>query len=215
VPLRVNLTATSRVRGVDPNTGQRQRYELTMQIEGPLSADAYQTATTAAAPGTPGGERLTIEATSDPPLSEAQILALLGRGSAVESVIRGGGDTQDVLRREIADTLVSWGAPTLFVPLETKIEDWLGLEEFSIDFALQEPVQLRMTKQIKGPFYATYTQSLAAFGASATSPTPGTATLNLYSLELYYRFSNRLRLGYRIEEPSNNHVLLFNTTLRF
>jgi autotransporter translocation and assembly factor TamB len=214
-PLRVDLTATSRIRGINPNTGQRQRYDVTLQIRGPLTPEAYETAANI---GGSSSNRLTIESRSDPPLSQQQILALIGRQSSVESVFRGGQDAQTALRREVEDTLVASVVPTLFVPLETAIEDWLGLEEFTVDFAFREPLQVRLTRQLFGPFFGTYTRSLNAFGgASAGGVNAGTATplQNLYTLELYYKLSDRLRVGYRIEEPSRNRVLELSGTFRF
>lgn len=225
VPLRVDLIATTRLRGTDPNTRQRQRYDITLVIRGPLTAEAFEglgargpgAAGEIGLPSRPSAQRLTIEARSDPPLPQQQILALVARESALQDIMRGGTTAQNVLRSEFEDILTASVAPTLFTPLETRIEDWLGLEEFSIDFAFREPSQVRLTRQIYGPFYATYTRSLNFAGLNTVNPntTNPTTSLNLYTIELYYRLSDRVRLGYRIEEPSRNRVFLLNGTLRF
>ncbi len=180
---------------------------MTLEIEGPLTADAYDATGGLGGLERPAGERLTIEARSDPPLSEQQVLALLGRQSAVESILAGGRDTGDVLRSEIENVLIASVVPSVFVPLETAIEDWLGLEEFSVDFALREPLEVRLTKQVWGDLYATYTQSLDTANLSLGP--------NVYSLELNYRFSERFRIGYRIEEPDRDHAVLLQGTFRF
>ena len=83
---------------------------------------------------------------------------------------------------------------------------------------LPDIMQLLMTKKIYGPFYGTYTQALNTSGFNSTSPSSTvipTTSLNLSTVELFYKLSNRYRLGYRLEEPSNNHVFLLNTTFRF
>jgi autotransporter translocation and assembly factor TamB len=219
-PLRVDLTATARVRGTDPRSGQRQRYDVTLVIRGPLTSDVSGAATSLVSDERLSGDRLTIEARSDPPLSEQEILALLGRGASIQGLLQANSSAPDILRREVGDVFTASVLPTFFVPIETAIEDWLGLEEFSVDFAFQEPVQITLTKQLYGPLFATYTRNINAGGSFSASTntinslTPTTA-LNLYTLEFYYRISNRLRFGYRLEEPSHNRVFLLNGTLRF
>ncbi len=164
------------------------------------------------------GQHLTIDARSDPYLDQEHILALLGQESAIQALARGGTNAQNALRQTVTDVLAGGVLPTLFTPLETSIERWLGLEEFSVEFAFDQPLQLLMTKKIYGPFYGTYTQALNTSGFNSTSPSstvsPATS-LNLSTVELFYKLSNRYRLGYRLEEPSNNHVFLLNTTFRF
>lgn len=214
--LRVDLTATGRVRGTDPNSGQRQSYDVTLTVRGPLTAEAYMPGASLVSETQPG-QQLTIDARSDPPLTQEQILALLGEESAIQALARGS-NTGAVLRQTFTDILAGSVAPTLFTPVEASIERWLGLEDFSIQFAFDEPLQLLMTKKIYGPFFVTYTQALNTSGVNTTSPSSTTSpatSLNLNTLELFYKLSNRYRLGYRIEEPSNNHVLLLNTTFRF
>jgi hypothetical protein len=215
--LRVDLTATSRIRGTDPNTGQRQSYDVTLNIRGPLTAQAYQPGASLISETRPG-QQLTIEATSNPPLSQEQILALLGQESAIQAITRGGVSAENALRQTVTDTLTGSVLPTLFTPLTSSIERWLGLEEFSVEFAFDEPLQLLMTKKIYGPFFVTYTQALNTSGFNSTSPSstvsPATS-LNLSTLEIFYKLSNRYRLGYRIEQPSNKHVVTLDTTFRF
>jgi hypothetical protein len=217
--LRVDLTANARVRGTDPNTGQRQSYDVTLTIRGPLTAENYQAGATLISEAQPG-QQLTIQATSDPPLSQDQILALLGMQSALQAVARGGASAQDALRNTVTDAFTGAVLPTLFNPVETSIERSLGLEDFSIDFALDQPTQILMTKKLYGHFHVTYTQAITTGGyhgpsvAPSSGITPATS-LNLYTVELFYKFSNRYRLGYRFAEPSGNDAVLLNTTFRF
>src|SRR5262249_33896626 len=131
-----------------------------------------------------------------------------GRGSAIQGLLQANSSAPDILRREVGDVLTSSVLPTLFVPVETAVADYLGLEDFSVDFALQEPVQISMTKKLYGPLFTTYTYNINyshtnSIATNTSSLTP-TSSLNLYTLEFYYRISSRLRFGYRIEEPSGN-----------
>src|SRR5262249_36112563 len=147
---------------------------------------------------TPSSQKLTIEARSEPPLSEQDILALIGRRTAVEQIIGGGGNAQTPIRGEVENILTASVAPTLFMPLERAVEDYLGLEEFTVDCALREPVQLRLTKQIRGPFYVTYTHNLNVGGQNTYANTVAASnSLNLYTVDVFYRISDRFRFGYR------------------
>src|SRR5207237_7578928 len=85
-PLRVDLTATARVRGSDPHSGQRQRYDVTLVIQGPLTSDVSASGVGLVSEERLSGDHLTIEARSDPPLSEQEILALLGRGASIQGL---------------------------------------------------------------------------------------------------------------------------------
>src|SRR5207248_2782703 len=123
-PLRLDLTATSTVRGTSASTGQRERYNVTLVIRGPLTPEAMASSFGSGQPSAPpSAQRLTIEARWAPPLPQQDILKLIGRQSAVENIMRGGGTAQTALRGEIENVLTASVAPTLFVPVETAIED--------------------------------------------------------------------------------------------
>jgi hypothetical protein len=205
-PLRVDLVATTRVRGRDPSTGRSQQYEITLIARGPLAPIQREQA--AGQFGEEGGlqpprfGQLQIQATSDPPLPQSQILALIGRGEALEGILAGGGNVQDVLRQEFEQALTTSVVPALFLPFETAVEGVLGLDEFAIDIAFREPVQLRLGKDLVGGLGASYSRSLT-----------GAQTQEQY--DLYYRISRRLRFGYRIEEPFHLRSWFLNGAFRF
>jgi hypothetical protein len=205
-PISVDLLATTSVTGRDPSTGRSRRYQITMTAQGPLSpATREDTGRPFGRPGALQGTRfgqLNVQATSEPPLPPSQILRLIGRQEAVEGIIAGGSNIDDVLRGEFEQALTSSVVPSLFLPFETAVEEALGLEEFGLDFAFREPLQVRLGKRLAGNFYATYIRSL-------------TGETERYSLDLYYRISDRLKFGYRIEEPFSRRVWFLNGTFRF
>jgi hypothetical protein len=205
-PLRVDLVATTRMTGRDPSTGSTQRYEITLTAQGPLSpVQSPQQAGNFGEPGGLQGQRfgqLTIQATSDPPLSQSQILRLIGNVGAVEGILAGGSNVQDVLRQEFEQALTASVVPALFQPFESAVEQALGLEEFALDFTFREPLQLRIGKRLFDGFYGSY---MRALGASQEQ----------YRLDLYYRISERLRIGYRLEEPFTRRTVFLNGTFRF
>jgi hypothetical protein len=205
-PFTVDLIATTTVRGRDPATGSSRRYEITMTAQGPLSGASRvgggrEYGRPGALQGTQFGQ-LNIQATSEPPLPPSQILGLIGRQEAVEEIFAGGGNIQDVLRTEFEQALTASVVPSLFLPFETAVEEALGLEEFGLDFAFREPLQVRFGKRLVNNFYATYARWL-------------TAQEDRYSFDIYYRISDRLKFGYRIEEPIRRRQLFLNGTFRF
>jgi hypothetical protein len=205
-PIRVDLEAVARVRGRDPATGRSQQYTVTLLARGPLSmTPTEETGAPFEPPGSSEGTRvgqLSIQASADPPLSQRQILELIGRVGALQGILAGGANVQDVLRQEVEQALTTSVVPALFLPFESAVEEALGLEEFGIDVAFREPIQVRLGKQIVGGFWASYARSL-------------TGSNERYQLELYYRVSTRLRFGYRIEEPFRRRTLFLNGTFRF
>jgi hypothetical protein len=187
-----------------------QRYEITLTIQGSLSSDPLRLASAEEEQGIPtglrprlGGGALSIQATSQPPLSETQILALLGRQSAVEGFLQGSNNSiQDVFRQEFEQMLGTSIFPSLLAPTEFRVAEALGLEEFGVEFAFREPIRVRIGRRLFDGFYGTYIRN---FGGREDQ----------YSFELYYKVSDRLRLGYRLEEPTHNGVLLLEGSFRF
>jgi hypothetical protein len=205
-PLRVDLEAVARVRGRDPATGRSQQYTVMLIVRGPLSAEPSED------PGAPFGRpgslegaqfgQLNIQASSEPALSQRQILELIGRVDALQGILAGGANVQDVLRNEVGQALTTSVVPALFLPFESAVEEALGIEEFGIDVAFREPVQLRLGMRLVGELWGGYSRSL-------------TGSVEEYQAELYYRVSRRLRFGYRIEEPSTLRTWFLNGTFRF
>jgi TamB, inner membrane protein subunit of TAM complex len=205
-PMRVDLTATARMTGRDPATGGTQAYNITLTAQGPLAP-----VTSAQGTGTFGqtadlsGRRvggLNIQATSDPPLSQSQILAMIGNVQVVEGILAGGSNVQDVLRQEFEQALTASVVPALFQPFESRIEQALGLEEFGLDFVYREPVQLRIGRRLFDGFYGSYARALGV-------------SQERYRLDLYYKISDRLRIGYRLEEPYADRSIFLSGTHRF
>jgi autotransporter translocation and assembly factor TamB len=205
-PMRVDLTATTRMTGRDPSTGGTQRYDITLTAQGPLAPiTSTQTAGNFGSTADLSSRRvggLTIQATSDPPLSQSQILAMIGNVQVVEGILAGGSNVQDVLRQEFEQALTASVVPALFQPFESRIEQALGLEEFGLDFAFREPVQLRIGRRLFDGFYGSYARALGA-------------TQEQSRLDLYYKISDRLRIGYRLEEPYANRSIFLSGTHRF
>jgi hypothetical protein len=208
-PVRLDLIATGVTRGTNPATGRAQRYEITLNIRGGLTSEPLQLGGTDEELGIPetlrprlGGAGLTIEATSSPPLSQTQILALLGRQSAVEGILAGRSNIDDVFRQEFEQVLGSSIVPGLLAPTEFRVAEALGLEEFGLEFAFNEPVRVRLGKRLFDRFFATYSQVLSG-------------NERHYGLEVYYQLTDRLRIGYLFEEPEQTRRVLLEGSLRF
>lgn len=171
------------VRSSVPPTGRTTRYRITVAIDGPvpLSDD-------------PNEEGLRLRPTSDPPLSESQILALLGSQRQIEGLA--GGDVQTALSNTFSQVLNSRLVPSLLSPIEQSLAAGLGLEEFGVEYNPDAPLTLRLSKRLPTPlqrFLLGYTRTLGTSGLQAGQPEP-------FNLSLTYEIGPRLQLGASSDE---------------
>jgi hypothetical protein len=176
----------SLVRSSVPPTGRSTRYRITVAIDGPvpLSDDPNEEALF----------RDALRPTSDPPLSESQILALIGSQRQIEGLA--GGDVQTALSNTFSQVLNSRLVPSLLSPIEQSLAAGLGLEEFGVEYNPDAPLTLRLSKRLPTPlqrFLLGYTRTLGTSGLQAGQPEP-------FNLSLTYEIGPRLQLGASTDE---------------
>jgi autotransporter translocation and assembly factor TamB len=187
--LDLNLQTTTHVVATD-FTGDPQRYLVTLTIRGPLDDP----------------ENFTMTASSDPPgLSERRILALLGRGSALEALATGRSPSE-VFREQLSDVVTGQLLPTLLDPLEIGIATTFGLEQFVLDYNPLSPLSIYLVKNLWDGVGVSYRRT---FSSAASQ----------YELRLFYRlpFRNRLlqhlKVGWGINERQLHFIFIEGSIL--
>ncbi len=171
------------VRSSAPPASRSTRYRITVAIDGPVPLG-----------DDPNEEGLRLRPTSDPPLSESQILALLGSQRQIEGLA--GGDVQAALSNTFSQVLNSRLVPSLLSPIEQSLAAGLGLEEFGVEYNPDAPLTLRLSKRLPTPlqrFLLGYTRTLGTSGLQAGQPEP-------FNLSLTYEIGPRLQLGASSDE---------------
>ncbi len=159
------------------------RYRITVHISGRLD----------------NPDSLNLNFTSDPPgLTNAQILATLGGQQALTGLAQG--NIESAVKYQIAASLGNVAAPMLLAPVESKFEDLLGLEDFSVDYDPTGPTEINLTKQLARRLYFSYLQLV---GARSTGAVAATTQPPDYQLKLSYSLSQRLRISVSADDQNN------------
>jgi hypothetical protein len=165
-----------------------QRYVVTVAMHGSLESP----------------DKLQLTFQSNPPgLTNSQILAVLGGQEAIAGLTNG--NMQGALQTEVASVFNASVVPKILQPLEDSIGTVLGLEDFSIDYAPDSPVQVTFVKRLGDRLSVTYTQSV-------NSRSPGAVSSTLYppeyQVKLGYSFTPRLSATISTDDQQNNIVAI-------
>lgn len=134
--------------------GQAERVLSQTEVEGRLVGPVHIYLTFA---GQLPGE-IQVKATSDPPLAEQEIYAILGAepfgglATATSAV--------DALSERFVSLLGLGLQAGVFEPLEAELRAMLGLSEFQITFALNQPVEVRVGKYLLKDLLVSYQRAL-------------------------------------------------------
>lgn len=139
--------------------------------------------------GTP--DNLILELSSDPPLSRDEILAGLAQQIGIARLARGE-DLERVLRAQLSQAL--------FGSVGQAVARAFGLEEFTIEYDVDRPLQLRVGKLLIRNFYTTLTSEF------------GTSARHIWALE--WRFTPNTMLSFSVDNQSR-YDLLYRITYRF
>jgi len=180
-------------------TGMRRKYRLTVHAQGPLTGFG------ADADGL-GQRRLRLTYRSDPPdlaLSqrglEQKVTALLGGQDAIEAVFSRRGAAGTMLMGQAAEYL---GGPLLTDVLSsTGLQQALGLQELSLDYAATGAFTLRLSRVLYGPLEASYWRRIT--GGRETVGDAGS-----WELRIGLRLRNAFRLSYSLDSQRTNAYLL-------
>lgn len=207
VNVLVDLNATTRLTAVSVNQ-ERRRYTITVQVRGPLTADApVAIAGLEETQGIAGGERgLTLTFKSDPPdlaLSsgglQMRILGLLGGKEAIEKQFASN-QVGALLRDQFSDLLSATVFPELLE--RSQIAQALGLQELTVDYSRLDSFTLRLASELIGPLQISYWRRLGATGFTyRLEPT-------LWEMKLSLKLNRRLQFSWTTDNQSTNGFLL-------
>ncbi len=169
---------------------QSQRYKITAHISGLLNVP----------------NRLTLDLTSSPGgLTRQQMLAALVQEDVYLQLARGGGGAENALKNQLGAAISGIALPTLLSPLEDSIAGTFGLQDFSVDYAPNAPVQVTLSKELAPRLTATYQR---AFGARAPGAVNSILLPPQYLLKLGYGISRHLQLTVSTDDQRKNTVAL-------
>lgn len=196
--VRVNLKATANVTATSV-TGVRRRYRVTVEAQGPLMGRSEEPAEI-----TEGRLRLTYR-TEPPDLALSQsglaqrMTALLGGQEAIQAVFSQRGAGAQVLMGQAVDYLGGALLPDLFE--EMGLGRALGLQEFALDYSTTGAFVLRVSRNLVGPFEATYWRRIS--GGHET-----VGDIGAWELRIGMRLRNAFRLTYSLDSQRTNAYLL-------
>jgi hypothetical protein len=104
-----------------------------------------------------------VKASSEPPLAEEEIYAILGAEPFGGLTAARDAGTQALSERFVSLLAVGLRAG-VFEPFEAQLRELLGLAEFSINIALEQPVEVRLGKYLVRNLLVSYRQSLGGEG---------------------------------------------------
>jgi len=139
-------------------------------------------------------DQFEIRADSSPSLAEEQIYALLG--TAPLGYLTGSGAQGDlgaVLSEQFLGALAAGFKVAIFEPIEQELRRTLGLSELSLNFAFNQPVEIRLGKYLMEDLLVSYR---TAFGGVDDE----------YDLTVSYVIDNRTRVSYTTDERDRHRI---------
>ncbi|MBC7804884.1 MAG: translocation/assembly module TamB domain-containing protein [Akkermansiaceae bacterium] len=180
-----SLNAESQTRGGLPIAstqpsidGRGTRYKITAQLGGRFNFGANVD---------PANNSFKITPSSDPPLTPSQIYALLVPSSQLASAASGNFEEAG---KQLLETALNQGViPGLFSPIEQRLANSFGLEQFTVDYSPSAPLTVNLLKRLPDPldrFLVSYTRTLQNNGVRSGGPVPFTAgfLFELYELRV-------------------------------
>lgn len=139
-------------------------------------------------------DQFEIRADSNPSLAEEQIYALLGAAPLGYLTGSGGqGDLGTVLSEQFLGALAAGFKVAIFEPVEQELRRTLGLSELSLNFAFNQPVEIRIGKYLMEDLLVSYR---TAFGGAGDE----------YDLTVSYVVSDNTRVSYTTDERDSHRV---------
>jgi len=145
-------------------------------------------------------DQVRIDTYSKPPLSEQQILAMLGIGTLGGlGPATGATSISEVVSKRFLSLLAMGFRTTIFEPIEEQLKRTLGLSELSINFTFDQPLELRIGKYMIKNFLVTYHTVMGEFR-------------NEWEMGLSYELPRGLRVAFTTDDQNENLVQIEYTT---
>jgi hypothetical protein len=140
-------------------------------------------------------DQIRVNATSEPPLTETQIFALLGGipfATVTQGVVRDS-DLAEVLSEQFLSTLAAAFRLRVFEPFEDELKRALGLDQLTVHFTYDQPVSVKLGKYLLQDLLITYERSMAE------GP-------DIYDLNVSYILPRGIRVSYHTDERGDHRV---------
>ncbi len=145
-------------------------------------------------------DKIKVTAESEPPLTEEQIYAILGTEPFGELAATGRAtDLSQILSEQFMGLLAAGFRTKIFEPLEEELKSLLGLSEFSVYFAFEQPLEVRIGKYVMKDLSVSYRHTVVA------------ETTDKWDLSLSYELPRRLRFSYSTNESGEAQVRIGRT----
>ncbi len=141
-----------------------------------------------------------VEVSSEPPLSEEQIYAIVGREPFARLAATGpSAGFSDIVSKQFMGLLAAGFRAKIFEPLEAELRRALGLSEFSVYFAFDQPLEVRIGKYLVRDLSVSYRHTVIS------------ETTDEWDLSLSYQLPRRLGLSYTTNESGETQVRVGRT----
>lgn len=141
-----------------------------------------------------------VDVSSEPPLSEEQIYAIVGREPFARLAATGPpADLSQVVSKQFMGLLAAGFRAKIFEPLEEQIRRTLGLSEFTVYFAFDQPLEMRIGKHLFKDLSVSYRHTVIS------------ETTDEWDLSLSYELPRRLHLSYTTNESGETQVRIGRT----
>ncbi len=211
LPAGVLDVATAGVRlSVRPAPGTAQRVPpLALELGGEVWGTATRRITDAMVDGRQVGEvnlllelsghlpdGIQVKVQSQPPLAEEQIYALLGTEQL--SGLLGSGESEplgDVMSRQFVTALGAAFRHYIFQPFTEDLKKMLGLSMLEVNFAFDQPVQVKIGKYLVDDLLVTYEAGLAG-------------TDQEWEMSVSYSVADRYKVTYQADQTNDNRLFV-------
>lgn len=175
---RVWGTATKRIKGSSLGGEGVGDVEVILEVSGAL----------------PDGIR--VKASSQPPLAEEQIYALLGTEQLGGLMGGGGGQPSgDVMSKQFVTALGAAFRHYIFQPFTEDLKKMLGLSMLEVSFAFDQPVEIKIGKYLVEDMLVTYETSMAGID-------------NDWELGVSYAVAHQYEVTYQADNRNNHRMLV-------
>ncbi len=206
-PVSVNIEASTSLSIRRTALSESEYVDAVFQIRGtPDGGGETSIRGSAAGSGLSLGsaQGLSVTVRTDPPLPSRDIESLIRQQLGAEGIAGGGTNVAENLQSQFEQALTANLATAITGRIEDFVQAAFGLDVFSLDVGVYQPLRVRLGKRLVNQLYVVLSQE---FG-STTAP-------EQRSLEVYYKLTPLLRIGYRQEQPFNRRVFFFSGTRPF
>jgi len=145
----------------------------------------------------PNNINLTLS--SQPPLSEDQLYQIIGTGPLGLVAGRGGSSLGDLFSQQFTGLLAAGFRTAVFRPIEEQIKQALGLDQFTVMFGFDQPVDVRIGKYVMEDLLVSYRHTVIS------------ETEDEWDLGLSYELPRKFRVSFTTNEENDTQFRISYT----